>query len=92
MASSRPWPEARIAIHMNRIRSIRKEVWGRILIFMGVSAWIPYAVLEYILGRETNVVPFLAVHLSGVIPGALLVRGALLRRLISRLISRVARR
>ncbi len=77
---------------MNRIRSIRKEVWGRILIFMGVSAWIPYAVLEYILGRETNVAPYLAVHLSGVIPGALLVRGPLLRRLISRLISSVAGR
>ncbi len=77
---------------MSRIRSIRKEVWGRILIFIGVSAWIPYGVLAYILGRETNVAPFLVVHLSGVIPGALLVRGALLRRLISRLKSRVFRR
>lgn len=77
---------------MNRICSIRKEVWGRVLIFMGVSAWIPYGVLVYIMGRETNVAPFLMVHLSGVIPGAILVRSALLRRLISRLVSRVARR
>lgn len=77
---------------MNRIRSIRKEVWGRILIFVGVSAWIPYGVLAYVLGRETNVAPFLIVHLFGVIPGALLVRGALLRRLVSRLVSRVAGR
>ncbi len=77
---------------MNRIPYLRKEAWGRILIFIGVSAWIPYGVLAYIMGRETNVTPFLVVHLSGVIPGALLLRGALLRRLISRLIFRVARR
>ena len=67
----------------------RKTV-GRILILLGVSMWIPYFALE-LAGEEVAVAPFLALHLSGVIPGALLARGDTLTRTLGRLLNREGR-
>lgn len=59
-----------------------RKFWGRALILFGVSAWLPYFVLKFVMGHELPVPPFLIAHLSGVIPGFLLVRGEwLLKRL-----------
>ena len=44
------------------------------LIVVGVAVWIPYFALKFLLGREPSIDLFLAVHLSGVVPGALLRR------------------
>ena len=64
--------------------SISKKRWATILIIIGVCAWIPYMVLKYGMGEDIIVYPFLAVHLSGVIPGFLLRRWGLIRRLVLR--------
>lgn len=52
----------------------RRRILGRILIWFGVLAWLPYAWLKYILHADPEMLPFLAVHLAGVIPGVLLAR------------------
>lgn len=70
---------------MNASRSLRRERWGRLLILVGVVAWLPYGILKYGMGQDVVVYPFLTVHLLGVIPGFILRREALLRRLFSRL-------
>ena len=49
----------------------RKKTAG-LLIAVGVAAWIPYALLKYIMGYHVPVLPFLVVHLMGVIPGSYL--------------------
>ena len=55
-----------------------------IFIVIGVCAWIPYMVLKYGMGEDVIVYPFLAVHLAGMIPGFLLRRWGLIRRLVLR--------
>jgi hypothetical protein len=52
----------------------RRRILARILIWIGVLAWVPYVWLKYILHAEPAMLPFLAVHLAGVIPGVLLAR------------------
>lgn len=47
----------------------RRKIASRILIYAGVLAWVPYFYFSRILGQETNIAPFLAAHLSGVLPG-----------------------
>ena len=64
--------------------STSKDRWGHILILVGVVAWVPYGILKYVAGQEVVIYPFLAVHLTGIIPGFLLRRGDLLRRLVLR--------
>lgn len=39
------------------------------LIILGVTAWVPYFYL-LALGRSPSILPFLLLHLSGVLPGA----------------------
>ena len=70
---------------MNATRSLKRERLGRALILVGVVAWLPYGILKYGMGQEVVMYPFLTVHLLGVIPGFLLRRESLLRRLFSRL-------
>lgn len=66
-----------------------RKRWGRVLILLGVAVWIPYALLKYGAHNEVSLLPFLTLHLLGVIPGALLARGegvaARLRRVRDRL-------
>lgn len=47
---------------------------GKILIWIGVLAWVPYMILKYGFGKDVSPFPFLAVHLSGIIPGSILRR------------------
>jgi hypothetical protein len=47
---------------------------GTVLIILGVSVWAIYAVLHYILEINVSSRDFLAFHLAGVVPGALLRR------------------
>jgi hypothetical protein len=51
---------------------MNKKTLGRILIILGVLMWVPYGILKYALGQDVPVLPFLILHLSGVIPGAIL--------------------
>lgn len=64
----------------------RKRI-GALLIFLGVLAWAPYFYLQFI-GEEVTVTPFLAAHLSGVLPGFVLRRWDTLRELGNRLFGR----
>jgi hypothetical protein len=66
---------------------MNRKILGRILVLVGVSMWAPYFVLK-LSGEEVVVLPFLALHLAGVIPGALLVRGETLVRTLSRWLER----
>lgn len=54
---------------------MNKTTLGRILIVLGVLMWVPYGILKYGLGLDVPVFPFLILHLSGVIPGAILAPG-----------------
>lgn len=51
----------------------RKTV-GRVLVFAGISVWIPYFALK-LSGAEVELMNFLPFHLALVIPGSVLVRG-----------------
>lgn len=56
---------------------------GRILIIAGVAVWIPFFALE-LTGHDPEVAYFLPVHLSGVIPGAILSRWQQIKGLFRR--------
>lgn len=42
------------------------------LIWMGVLAWVPYFFVKVILGGEVQILPFLVIHLTGVLGGGFL--------------------
>ncbi len=50
---------------------MKKSTLGRILLFLGGVAWIPYFALKW-SGAEVEMLPFLIAHLCGVVPGAIL--------------------
>ena len=50
---------------------MKRQTLGKILIVLGVLMWLPYFALK-LSGAEVSVMPFLILHLLGVIPGALL--------------------
>jgi uncharacterized membrane protein YjjB (DUF3815 family) len=50
----------------------RRKIASRILIYLGVLAWVPYLYLERILGQDVEIGPFLATHLTGVLSGVAL--------------------
>lgn len=45
---------------------------GTVLVLLGVSVWIVYAVLRWGLGLDVDVSDALPFHLAGVVPGSLL--------------------
>jgi hypothetical protein len=53
----------------------KKSRFGSILILAGVLAWLPYLIYHIFIDSVTPV-PFLAVHLAGVIGGSVLRRSA----------------
>lgn len=53
---------------------MKKTTLGRILIIVGVLMWVPFGYLK-MAGTNPEVLPFLALHLMGVIPGAILAPG-----------------
>lgn len=50
----------------------RRKIASRVLIYLGVLAWVPYLYLDKIVGQETAIGPFLATHLTGVLSGVAL--------------------
>lgn len=52
---------------------ISREQIGRTLIWLGVLTWVPYTLLT-IAGKSLPILPFLTVHLAGVIGGTKLRR------------------
>ena len=50
---------------------LRRRKLSKVLIFLGVLAWLPYIYLDNVIGAEVNITPFLAVHLGGIISGIL---------------------
>ncbi len=53
---------------------MNRRTVGRILVFAGISVWIPYFGLKFI-GEEVELMNFLPFHLVLVIPGSALARG-----------------
>jgi len=49
-----------------------RRVVSRIMIYLGVLAWVPYFYLDKVLGQNVHIGPFLAMHLTGVLGGAAL--------------------
>ena len=47
----------------------RRQTASRVLIYLGVLAWAPYLYTTRIVEQETNIAPFLAAHLTGVLSG-----------------------
>jgi len=56
-----------------------KHTLGRILIWTGVLAWVPYFFMNYANGANLPMAPFLTVHLIGVLGGSALAGQRLLR-------------
>jgi hypothetical protein len=57
----------------NRENDLLRKM-GTVLIVLGVSVWAVYAVFHCVLDINVNGRDFLAFHLAGVVPGALLRR------------------
>ena len=47
----------------------QRKIASRVLIYLGVLAWLPYLYLAKIVGQEISIGPFLAMHLTGVLSG-----------------------
>jgi hypothetical protein len=54
---------------------------GTVLILLGVSVWGVYALCRWGFGWDVSERYFLGFHLAGVIPGSILTRRRLLKRL-----------
>lgn len=63
------------------MNSDRVTTLGTCLILLGVSVWGVYAVCRWGFGWEVSGRHFLGFHLAGVIPGSILSRWRLLKRL-----------
>ncbi len=50
----------------------RRQVVGRIMIILGVLAWVPYLYQNHLLGQPVAIAPYLLVHLTGVFGGIIL--------------------
>jgi hypothetical protein len=57
---------------------------GPALVALGVLAWVPYFGLHLLTELEPPMLPFLIVHLIGVIGGGWMTGGGWVRRLIKR--------
>jgi hypothetical protein len=62
----------------------RRRWLSRVLIYLGVLAWVPYFYQTRILGRELDISPYLAAHLTGVLSGVALRLSLELERLRTR--------
>jgi hypothetical protein len=61
----------------------KRQVIGRIMIILGVLAWLPYLYQKELLDMTVEIRPYLSVHLFGVLGGiALLVSVPLIRLLL----------
>ncbi|MFN3975089.1 MAG: hypothetical protein ACK4K2_07465 [Dehalococcoidia bacterium] len=58
---------------------------GRMLVLAGVAVWPAYGILRWGVGIDIAVHEALPFHLAGVVPGAILARWRMVRRLVLRL-------
>ena len=49
---------------------------GTLLFYLGGAVWVVYAIVKYLLGWDVSLRQFLPYHLTLVIPGIILKRGA----------------
>jgi hypothetical protein len=73
----------RLRAHYNPTKSEKKPrrvVIGRIMIILGILAWAPYLYQSDVLGRAIEIRPFLAIHLTGVLGGIILLLSVTLAR------------
>ena len=61
----------------------RRRIISKIMIYLGVLAWVPYFYLDKVLGQDVQIGPFLAAHLTGVLGGAALRASVELDRFIA---------
>jgi len=66
-------------------RPSQRQAWGRLLIILGVLAWAPWFYQTDLLGRELEIAPYLALHLTGVLSGLVLLLSGPLQRFWQRL-------
>ena len=59
----------------------RLTTLGTVLILLGVSVWGVYALCRWGFGWDASGLHFLGFHLAGVIPGSILSRRRLLKKL-----------
>lgn len=62
----------------------RRRIVSTVMIYLGVLVWAPYFYLDKILGQDTLITPFLAVHLTGVLGGVALRASVELERFMPR--------
>ena len=66
---------------MEERKGDRLTMVGNVLILLGVAVWGVYAVFRWGFGWEVSGRDFLGFHMVGVIPGSILRRRRLLKRL-----------
>lgn len=67
---------------MESRRADRLATLGTILILLGVAVWGVYGLFRWGFGWDVSASEFLGYHLAGVIPGSILKRRRLLKRLL----------
>jgi hypothetical protein len=60
----------------------KRQVIGRIMILLGVLAWIPYLYQKELLDMTVEIRPYLSVHLFGVLGGIALLASVPLTRIL----------
>ena len=60
----------------------KRQVIGKIMILLGVLAWIPYLYQKDVLAQTIEIRPYLTVHLLGVLGGIALLASVPLTRLL----------
>lgn len=58
-----PSSEAELAVGKKRRKA------SKILIYLGVMAWIPYIYLDDVVGADVSITPYLIMHLTGIFSG-----------------------
>lgn len=49
----------------------RRRKISKVLIYLGVMAWLPYIYLTNVAGRSVSITPYLTIHLMGIFGGIL---------------------
>jgi hypothetical protein len=63
-----------------KVKLSRRQMVGRIMIILGVIAWIPYLYQKEILIQPIEIIPYLTAHLTGVLAGIALMLSVPLSR------------
>jgi hypothetical protein len=61
-----------------------KRTIGTLLVIIGVTVWVVYAIERYFLSMDVHPWQFLPYHLAGVIPGSLLRHHRFFKRLLKK--------